>query len=504
MSAGNKGVLIIYTGGTIACARRDPDNSESPLAVVGKDRFVREVPSIGLIQQKFTVDIHEVVPPLDSTEMRPESWVHIAEIIEANYEDYEGFVILHGTDTMAYTASALSFMLVNLAKPVVLTGAQLPIIGRTRTDGNRNLITAIEIANPAYSRIPVVSEVCILFDEFLLRGNRTSKTSASGFRAFHSPNYPPLGEVGEHIQIYADRLIRPDHTKSFRVRKNTDHNVAIQLVYPGIQLTDAFRNVVETRGQTGLILLAYGTGNVPTNAAFLEAIEKARKLNQVVLVVTQSQQGAVRLGTYETSAVLLDRGLVSGSDMTHEAALCKMMVLLGDEDLSVEDVMVEVQKDTVGEQSFSIHTHLISDQPGGLKAADSDTGARWRGTLKSVGSDWPADEVSKVLLRFYDATMAVAVASPEETASVTIDCHIGVGSNSRLSKNAKSFAGTFTRRKADFRSMLIIDITDTFKDLVSHNDPTSFTLALADCAAGTELTWGKAELAIMTNSNSAD
>ncbi len=502
MSAGNKGVLIIYTGGTIACARRDPNNSESPLAVVSKDRFVREVPSIGLMQQKFTVDIHEVVPPLDSTEMKPENWVQIAEIIEDNYDDYEGFVVLHGTDTMAYTASALSFMLVNLAKPVVLTGAQLPIIGRTRTDGNRNLITAIEIANPSYSKLPAVKEVCILFDEFLLRGNRTSKTSASGFRGFHSPNYPPLGEVGEQIQIYADRLIRPDETKAFRVRKHLDPNVAIQLVYPGIQLTDAFRNVVQTKGQTGLILLAYGTGNVPTSKPFLDAIEIARKDNQVVLVVTQCLQGAVKLGAYETSAVLLDRGLVSGSDITHEAALCKMMVLLGDEDLSVENVMVEVQKDSVGEQSFSIHTHTISETRGTLETGGVEPRTRWRGAVRNVGSDWPTDEISKVLLRFYDATMD-AVADTDEETSLEIDCHIGVESSSQLDRDAKSFAGTFVRSKADFRSMVMIDITETFKDLVSHNDPASFTLSLVDSAVGTRLTWQKAELAIMTNSNSA-
>lgn len=503
MSAGNKGVLIIYTGGTIACAPRDPNNSESPLAVVSKDRFVREVPSIGLMQQKFTVDVHEVVPPLDSTEMKPENWVQIAEIIEDNYDDYEGFVVLHGTDTMAYTASALSFMLVNLAKPVVLTGAQLPIIGRTRTDGNRNLITAIEIANPAYSKLPPVKEVCILFDEFLLRGNRTSKTSASGFRGFHSPNYPPLGEVGEHIQIYADRLIRPDETKSFRLRKHLDPNVAIQLVYPGIQLTDAFRNVVQTKGQTGLILLAYGTGNVPTHKSFLDAIETAREDNQVVLVVTQCLQGAVELGAYETSAVLLDRGLVSGSDITHEAALCKMMVLLGDEDLSVADVMVAVQKDSVGEQSFSIHTHTISDTTGMLESGIAATSSRWRGAVRNVGSDWPTDEVSKVLLRFYDATMETSAPNPDADASVAIDCHIGVGSNSNLTRGAKSFAGTFVRSAADFRSMIIIDITETFKDLVSHNAPTSFTLSLAESGSGAKLAWQKAELAIMTNSNSA-
>lgn len=503
MSAKNKGVLIIYTGGTIACARRDPANSESPLAVVSKDRFLSEVASIGLMQKKFTVDIHEVVPPLDSTDMKPENWVQLAEIIEENYEDYEGFVVLHGTDTMAYTASALSFMLVNLAKPVVFTGAQLPIIGRTRTDGNRNLITALEIANPSYSKLPPVKEVCILFDEFLLRGSRTSKISASGFRGFHSPNYAPLGEVGEHIQIYANRLIKPDETKSFRVRKTLDHNVAIQLVYPGMQLTDAFMNVIQTKGQKGLILLAYGTGNVPTNEPFLRAIDAARESSQIVLVVSQCLQGAVELGAYETSAVLLDRGLVSGSDITHEAALCKMMVLLGDEDLSMEEVMVEVQKDTVGEQSFSIHTQIISEKGGTLETGNEMPAMRWRSTVKNVGSDWPTDEVSKVLLRFYDVTMDTEIAGTGADASVEIDCHIGVGSDSPLARGAKSFAGTFVRRKADFGSMIIIDITDTFKDLVSHNDPTSFTLSLAQCDAGTKLAWKKAELAIMTNSNAA-
>ncbi|MFH0781534.1 MAG: asparaginase [Pseudomonadota bacterium] len=490
--ADNKGILIIYTGGTIGCAKKDPNNSESPLNVVSWKRFIAEVPQLAEMGEKFRIKEHEITPPLDSTNMSPENWKSIANIIGENYTDFEGFVVLHGTDTMVYTASALSFMLENLNKPVILTGSQLPIIGYTRTDGVQNLVAAVEIANAKFFRHPIVPEVCILFNDVLLRGNRSRKRSASGFKAFESPNFPPLGTIGEHININPSLMLKRDPSKQLQINDQLEQNVAAILLFPGIQESSVMHNIVKTEGLKGLVLLAYGTGNVPTSKKFLGAIDTARKNKQVVLDVTQSNQGSVELGVYETSAVLLERGVVSGSDITPEAALCKLMVLLGNEDYSIDEVMEEVQTEMAGEQSRSVYSFTFSDEPAKLDFNEK----RWRKPIKEVGSKWPSDQVEKVLLRLYGAHLE----TPNQAVGINLSCFIGIGSKDELDPESRNFAGKFSRGSEDFSSMVILDITDSFRRLVSHNQATSFTLALENDEEGYCLEWEKTELSIFTNS----
>jgi L-asparaginase len=194
----DKGVMIIYTGGTIGCIPSDPNDPESPLVVAPWDEFSVQVPALQQLGKHFPIDAHSFKDPIDSTNMKPEYWQDMVEVIDKNYDKYNGFVILHGTDTMVYTASALSFMLENLEKPVIITGSQLPIVDRPRNDGEQNLMTSIMIANAPYYGLPVVPEVCIFFRDKLIRGNRSKKRSASGYAAFESPNYPVLGKAGEH------------------------------------------------------------------------------------------------------------------------------------------------------------------------------------------------------------------------------------------------------------------------------------------------------------------
>lgn len=488
----NKGVLIIYTGGTIGCAPGDPMNPDSPLTVVPWKDFNEKVPLIAETNKKFPVACHEMTPPLDSTNMVPENWIQIAKIIKEEYDKYEGFVILHGTDTMVYTASALSFMLGNLNKPVIITGSQLPVIDRSRTDGIQNLIAALEVANPAYYRLPLVPEVCILFGGVLLRGNRARKISASGYNGFDSPNYPPLGTIGEHININPELLLKRD-TSPLRVNTHLQTNVSAALIFPGIQESSLLYNIVTTPELKGLVLLAYGTGNVPTAPKFLGAIDKAHEKGQVVLDVTQCHQGAVELGTYDTSAVLLERGVVSGSDITPEAALCKLMVLLGDEeDLTKEGVLATVQKDMAGEQSRSVVSYITSTEPATLDI----TNRRWRGARIAPSKEWSNLRKEKILLRLYGAEMSVG----DDSVPINLSCYLGLRSTDTLDRASTEFVNDFLRYKKHFNSMIILDITEKFLELASPNELPAITLYLNNEEPGYCLKWKKAELAVLTNS----
>ena len=251
----------------------------------------------------------------------------MAEIIEESYDDFDGFVILHGTDTMAYTASALSFMLENLGKPVILTGSQLPI-GLLRTDGRENLITAIEIAATREDGMPAVPEVCIYFDNKLTRGNRTTKMSAEHFDAFYSPNYHPLAEVGLHLKYFNNLISYPSKDHKLIVHKNFDTNVAILKLFPGInrKLVNA---ITRTEGLRGLIIETFGSGNAPTYQWFLDDLKQYSDKGGIILNVTQCQGGSVEMGLYETSRQMLAFGVVSGKDLTSEASVTKLMYLLG-------------------------------------------------------------------------------------------------------------------------------------------------------------------------------
>jgi len=300
--------------------------------------------------RKFGYDLHSISfdPVKDSSNVDPGVWIKLAEIIEEGYYDFDGFVVLHGTDTMAYSASALSYMLENLGKPVIFTGSQLPI-GLLRTDGKENLITAIEIAAAKQDESPAVPEVCIYFDNKLTRGNRTTKMSAEHFDAFYSPNYPPLAEVGLHLRYFDNLISHPAKDSKLIVHKSFDNNVAILKLFPGIN-RNLVKAITNTEGLRGLIIETFGSGNAPTYQWFLDDLKQFIDNGGIIFNVTQCHGGSVEMGLYETSRQMLAAGVVSGTDITSEASVTKLMHLLGRYS-STDKVTESLKKSLSGEIS---------------------------------------------------------------------------------------------------------------------------------------------------------
>ena len=316
-------VLLIYTGGTIGMGCNAKTGALEPLRF---DQLSKQMPE--LEQISADIDVHQFAPPIDSSDMTPRLWSHLVRIIADHYERYDGFVILHGTDTMAYTASALSFMLENLTKPVILTGSQLPI-GQLRTDGKENLITSIEIASAKHDDgRPVVPEVCIYFSGKLLRGNRSTKINADGFNAFDSFNYPHLADAGVTIVYHEEFILKPDYDKPMTPHFALDPNVVVFTLFPGIQ-DNIVRHVLDAPELRAIVMRSYGSGNAPQRPWLMKMLSDASNRGVNIINISQCAEGTVEMARYDTGYQLKNAGVISGYDSTVESAVTKLMHLQG-------------------------------------------------------------------------------------------------------------------------------------------------------------------------------
>lgn len=313
-------ILIIYTGGTIGMVNNPLTGALIPFDFAQIQQNVPE-----LARLNYQIGVHSFDPIMDSSNMDPSVWAEIARIIKSEYESYDGFVVLHGSDTMAFTASALSFMLENLDKPVVLTGSQLPI-GEIRTDAKENLITALEIVATKEDGVAMVPEVCIYFDYQLFRGNRSIKYNSEKFEAFQSPNYHILAEAGVNLSFYTNYIL-PHPKGKLEVQSNFNANIGVLKMYPGI--TAQAVQAVTRSGVDAIVMETFGSGNTTTASWFIESLQEALDHGKLIIDISQCQGGSVELGKYETSKKLQQMGIVSGYDMTFEATITKLMYLMG-------------------------------------------------------------------------------------------------------------------------------------------------------------------------------
>ena len=332
-------ILIIYTGGTIGMVN---DSKTGTLIPFDFEQIENNVPELARLD--YQLSVHSFDPILDSSNMNPEIWTELAELIKEKYHEFDGFVILHGSDTMSYTAAALSFMLQNLAKPVVLTGSQLPI-GEIRTDAKENLITALEIAATKKDGKAMVPEVSVYFDFQLFRGNRSIKNDSEKFEAFSSPNYPILAEAGVNLDFFSNYIL-PIPTEEFQIHTTFNSNIGVLKMYPGIT-ENAVRAITESKVDA-IVLESFGSGNTTTADWFIACLQEAISNDKIIVDISQCNGGSVQLGKYETSRKLQKMGILSGYDMTFEATVTKLMYLMG-KGLAIDEIKKLMEVPIAGE-----------------------------------------------------------------------------------------------------------------------------------------------------------
>lgn len=478
-------MLVLYTGGTIGMKNTDESNPASPLKPVpDANKLIKGIPQLSNLKKRL-VDFKivkledeqgEEMPPLDSSDIKAEHWAAMARAIREHYDDWDGFVLLHGTDTMAYTASALSFMLENLAKPVVVTGSQLSL-SDIRTDGVQNLVNALCIAGWRATDLPLVPEVTVCFADKLLRGNRVRKLSTSSWQGFGTPNFPTLGEIGEHIRLYPDRVRPPANNAEARffVRTTMSPNVVDFGLFPGLNPI-ALRRVLELDEVQGMVLRTFGAGNAPNDEEFLDIVGDAVQAGKVIVNVTQCPEGQVEAGLYEASSGLLERGVISGLDMTPEAALTKLMAQLGYEK-DRETVKLSMQLDLRGEQTESLFQLKY-------RATDGD-GADGKVTSGATpGPQFKRERLSRAML-------SAAALSVDGKLEGRVKIFINsTAADQSTGEDDPGFAGEF-----DLEQPLYCDVTSAFRRMGGVSQNVNVTLV---SEAGGPISFASMSLALFT------
>ncbi len=461
-------VLVLYTGGTIGMLPEDPENPGSPLRPVAKEAlnsYIRNpLDQISWEIKGLLDNSGNAVGPLDSSSVGPKHWAYMARAIGDAYTSYDGFVILHGTDTMAYTASALSFLLQNLDKPVVLTGSQLPIF-HSRTDAIMNFTTAINIAGYRATGLPRVPEVVICFGDVLLRGNRTVKVSTSRWQGFVSPNYPILGRIGEHIDIQKSLLLpMPDERTPFSANTAMEESVVTIPIYPGMdaKIVDQMLGM----DAKGFILRTFGSGNVPENNEFIEAIKRAVDTQKIVVNTTQCAEGSVDMSQYAGGFALQNAGVITGLDLTPEAALTKLMWLLAVE--SLEEAATQMQISQRGEQSgsvFDVRYGHVGDKSRPLEIA-------------KVSSRPAGQFQTKALKRAVLRLFGLGIDGSEKGSKVSLSVFINLpNARADTPENMPQYAGEISGvYNGEEETTLTMDVTSTVARVYASGHPLHLTL----------------------------